>query len=92
MSVTCDIAGSDSSTNGGAGLVNMMLTGTVLMVQAAHCSEMMVQAILHGIILHKPQNLFLIIFMWDIPIVYFSVINGSIYTVWQLYNETGVIE
>ena len=52
MSVTCDIAGSDSSTNGGAGLVNMMLTGTVLTVQAAHCSEMMVQAILHGIILH----------------------------------------
>ena len=52
MSVTCDSACSDSSTDGGAGLVNMMLTGTVLMVQAAHCSEMMVQAILHGIILH----------------------------------------
>jgi hypothetical protein len=35
-------------------LWNLMLTGTVLTVQAAHCSEMMAQAILHGIILHKP--------------------------------------
>jgi hypothetical protein len=35
-------------------LWNVMLTGTVLVVQATHCSEMVVQAILHGIILHKP--------------------------------------
>lgn len=34
-------------------LWNMVLTGTVLKVQAAHCSETLVQAIQHGIILHK---------------------------------------
>jgi hypothetical protein len=42
-------------------LWNMMLTGTVLTVQAAHCSGKLVQAILRDIILHKPWNLFLII-------------------------------